>query len=79
MQPYINWEIVESNNFGTYRYVIIKTERADGKHMFKGWVVYPSGKDYWLENDSMEGCRVDRTGMRSTGAGVHCQRRALGL
>ena len=57
-QPYIDWELKEAVNNGTYRYEIMRVTSAEGKQSWKGFVVYKDGSDNWFESDYIDGLRM---------------------
>lgn len=58
MQKYINWQTVEAKDQGAYRYEIIEAETSENAKIYKGFVVFKNGGDYWLENNSRDSLRM---------------------
>lgn len=54
--PFINWELVESKDFGIYRYNILKVEDAVRNNFYRGFVIFKGG-DFWIEHQTIEGAR----------------------
>ena len=50
--------MVEAKDQGSYTYEILECETADNAKIFKGFVVFKSGGDYWLENSSRDSLRM---------------------
>ena len=56
-QKYIDWEMIEARDNETYKYSILRAYTADNKYIFKGFVVFSDGSDYWLEHESRDALR----------------------
>ena len=57
-QPFIDWKLVESRRFDRYRYELIYALRPDQSRIYRGFVVFANGKDYWLEHESIDALRA---------------------
>jgi hypothetical protein len=58
IQKYKDWTHVEARDNGAYKYEILEAVTADDVKIFKGFVVFKSGGDYWLENVSRDSLRM---------------------
>jgi len=58
-QPFIDWEMVEAKNFGTFRYTIFKVTNSVGKTYYMGWAEKNSWNrsDWFQEAESLEAVR----------------------
>lgn len=54
--PFIDWELVESKNFGMYRYSILKVEDSNHTQSYRGFVVFKGG-DFWIGHQTLDGVR----------------------
>lgn len=54
--PFIDWELVESKNFGIYRYDILKVEDSNHTRFYRGFVIFKGG-DFWIEHKTIDGVR----------------------
>ena len=49
-QKILDWELDEARICGPYRYEIFKVVMADGRPLWKGFVVFSNGTDQWMEH-----------------------------
>ena len=63
MQPYVDWEVVESKTCDYFKYQIIRAEKPNGDIVYKGFVVYRDGSDNWVEHESRDVLRMSLTNL----------------
>jgi hypothetical protein len=57
-QKYVSWQHLEAKDNGAYRYEILEAYTPDNTKIYKGFVVFKNGGDYWLENDNRDSLRM---------------------
>lgn len=51
LQPYTDWELLESQKYPDYQYSIFKLVDTEGKTLLKGWVFAIRGTTWLVSND----------------------------
>ena len=55
-QPFIDWELLESQKYESYQYMIFNVITPEGKTLMKAWVYAQNGTT-WLEGSEIQNLR----------------------